>query len=161
MYCRKGGFYMRTYDAPSIAAYVINEYNNAGEKINNLKLQKIMYYIQARYLVDHGIPAFNNEIGKWKLGPVVEDLYHLYKNNKANDIIQPENRVNVRFNPDGIISIETVEDMVLEDDDREVIDGIIRATIGIDKFDLVDRTHRHTPWREQEENINAGVRMLK
>lgn len=44
---------------------------------------------------------------------------------------------------------------------REVIDSIIKATIGIDKFDLVDRTHRHTPWREQEENIIAGVRMLK
>lgn len=143
---------MKTYEVRDIAAYVIEEYNRRGAPISNFKLQKVLYYIQARYLVDYDIPAFYGVIEKWQLGPVVPEIYYLYKYNKANDIKEPEKICNIGFEEDGSINLEIVEYALIIEDDRLVIDGVITATIPIDKYDLMDMTRKHKPYLDWHEN---------
>jgi len=50
-----------------------------GHSVSNLKLQKILYFIQAEFLVVKGIPCFEEEIIAWGFGPVVLEVYHEYK----------------------------------------------------------------------------------
>lgn len=154
---------MKTYEVRDIAAYVIKEYNRRGAPISNFKLQKVLYYIQARYLVDYDIPAFYGVIEKWQLGPIVPDVYYLYKYNKANDIKEPETICNIGIEEDGSINFEIVGVAVINEGDRLVIDGVITATIPIDKYDLADITRKHIIWlswdRYTEKTVYTNAEM--
>ena len=76
-----------TKDAKSIARDLIVVYNQQIEEkvkkygiipeyIKNLKLQKLLYYVQAYALLIFERKAFNEKIIAWSYGPVVEEVYH-------------------------------------------------------------------------------------
>jgi uncharacterized phage-associated protein len=50
-----------------------------GDVITNLKLQKLLYYAQAWYLVNYRKTLFDDPIEAWDLGPVVRSLYSKWK----------------------------------------------------------------------------------
>ena len=62
-----------------IANYFIFLANTSGSFISNLKLQKLVYYAQAWYLVNYGVPLFQEDFQAWIHGPVIPDLYQEYK----------------------------------------------------------------------------------
>lgn len=69
-----------TMNALSVASYFVELANNTPENdLTNLKLQKLLYYTQGKYLAQTGEPAFNDKIEAWKYGPVVPDVYHAFK----------------------------------------------------------------------------------
>lgn len=47
--------------------------------ISNLKLQKLIYFAYATYLEKTGERLFPEKIVAYRYGPVVEEIYHLYK----------------------------------------------------------------------------------
>jgi uncharacterized phage-associated protein len=67
------------YDARVIADYVIAYYEKADWCISNLKLQKVLYFLQAEYLVSTGNKLFDDEIEAWGIGPVIPSVYREYK----------------------------------------------------------------------------------
>lgn len=67
------------YDVMDIARYVINYCIDIGKPISNLKLQKLLYYIQTAFLLDKGKSCFNGIITKWRHGPVVVDVYNEFR----------------------------------------------------------------------------------
>lgn len=62
-----------------IACYVIRLYNNYGYGITNLKLQKVLFYIQMYHLQTYGIPAFIDDIEAWRLGGAIRDVYNYFR----------------------------------------------------------------------------------
>jgi uncharacterized phage-associated protein len=60
-----------------------------GEAITHLKLQKLLYYSQGINLALTGKPLFAEDIKAWKHGPVVESIYHEYKDFGSNGIPAP------------------------------------------------------------------------
>lgn len=66
------------YDARKIADYVICYYENSGGLVSNLKLQKILYFLQAEYLVVKGKRLFEDEIEAWGCGPIIPSVYKEY-----------------------------------------------------------------------------------
>src|SRR5690625_479323 len=67
------------YRAIQIANYVIKTALERGKDITNIHLQKILYYLLASELVHTGSPLFDESIEKWRLGPVIPEVYHEYK----------------------------------------------------------------------------------
>ena len=63
------------YDVQLIARYVIHRH---ALPINNLKLQKILYFVQAEFLVAMNKACFNDDIEVWDHGPVVPAVYFQY-----------------------------------------------------------------------------------
>ena len=61
----------------------------SGDFISNLKLQKLVYYAQGFYLALHGKPLFSETIEAWMHGPVIPELYHLYKEYGSGPIPKP------------------------------------------------------------------------
>jgi uncharacterized phage-associated protein len=57
--------------ARDIAAYLL-----AGNALEPLELQKILYYSQAWHLVWEGAPLFSETIRAWDRGPVVGEVWH-------------------------------------------------------------------------------------
>ena len=63
------------YSVLDVAKYVIFYSNEKKYDISNLKLQKILYFIQAEFLVSENEPCFYEEIEAWNFGPVVPEVY--------------------------------------------------------------------------------------
>lgn len=67
-------------NALDVAGYFIRLANDTPEHdLTNLKLQKLLYYAQGKYLAETGNPLFADKIEAWKYGPVVADVYHAFK----------------------------------------------------------------------------------
>ena len=67
------------YSVILISIYIIYYCKHNNYSITNLKLQKLLYFVQAQFLVEKGKPAFNDDIEAWDLGPVVPRAYHYFK----------------------------------------------------------------------------------
>lgn len=112
-----------------IAKYIIAYCGYKGYSISNLKLQKILYFVQAEYLVATGMPCFREEIEAWDFGPVVPEVYREYK-----------------IFGSGNIPIFIIERNVLLDDG--LINGMVDECAKYTPSQLVEITHKQTPWME-------------
>lgn len=63
-------------DAMTIAKFTIDYANTAGFNVTNIRLQKILYYIQGYFLKKFGRPAFPQYIVNWGYGATIEDVYY-------------------------------------------------------------------------------------
>ena len=98
------------YKAKDVAAYIINKQVDDGCPISNLKLQKILYFVQAEFLVSKDEPCFDDIIEAWDFGPVIESVYNVYAVNGGNLIFSPS---------------ESTSGYRIKHNDRELIDGIL------------------------------------
>jgi len=101
--------------------------------ITNLKLQKLVYYVQGFHLALHNTLLFPDKILAWQYGPVVADLYQLYKTNGSN-VISPAD--DYSFTTE--LTAAQAELM------REVFDVYGQFSA----WKLRDMTHEETPWCE-------------
>lgn len=137
------------YSAIDIAKYIIWYCKRKGYFISNLKLQKILYFVQAAFLVSEGKPCFEEAIEAWDFGPVVPSVYHEFKIFGSADI------------PSAVCV--GAERAVLRSD-RPVIDEMIDDCGTYSASALVEITHNQAPWKNAYQkgrnNIisNAAIR---
>lgn len=148
-----------------VANYMIEYSNKKGYKINNLKLQKLLYFVNVRNILENGVPLFEESMEKWKYGPVVPDVYHEYKRFGAFSISTDEmieEYVEYSTNPFGEISdLEITEYKSQNVENTELIEDTLDALHNLDPFELVDITHAHTPWKKDEDRIMDGIQGIK
>ena len=105
-------------------------------EMSNLKLQKLLYFIQASSLHYLNQPAFADKIEAWQFGPVVPSAYYKY-----------------RFHFENLINHKEVED----EDLRELI-YVIHKNLGKkSSFDLVNLTHSYSSWKDTWNKEIGGV----
>lgn len=136
------------YDVLEVCRHVINYSNEKDYGISNLKLQKVLYFIQAYFLMskeDHS-PCFDDRIEAWDFGPVVPKAYHEYKRFGSGDIPTIESYLCI--DNENIWNIERIEfnDSILEDNDKKLIDDIVDKFSNYTATDLVSITHHQSPW---------------
>ncbi len=49
-----------------VANYIIEYSNNKNYEINNLKLQKLLYFVNVRNIVENDVELFSEKMEKWK-----------------------------------------------------------------------------------------------
>lgn len=140
-----------------VANYVVDKF-----EVNNLHLQKLLYYLQVNYMYDNdGELLFNDTIEKWKLGPVIPDVYHAFKENGPMIIQGPHKDMEIRFDETSQSYKINYEVARLNDDELiKKIDYYLESLMKYDKFDLVDKTHEHEPWKRDEWKINSGIKKI-
>lgn len=67
------------YQAKDVAEYILGYYGSRGIEIDNYKLQEVLYYLQANYLVLCQDSLFAEPIIAKYFGPIVEPVYSQYK----------------------------------------------------------------------------------
>src|SRR5690625_1779013 len=67
------------YRAMQIANYVVHLALKKRYDVTNLHLQEILYFLQAESLYRTKKPLFAENIEKWRLGPVIPEVHHEYK----------------------------------------------------------------------------------
>lgn len=64
-----------TVSAHDVASAVIDRLG----PMDTMRLQKLVYYVQAWHLARTGLPAFNEQIEAWRDGPVVRELFAIHR----------------------------------------------------------------------------------
>ena len=134
------------YNALTVAKYIIKRCNDTNRIISNLKLQKLLYFVQAEFLVTTTHACFPEEIEAWDFGPVVPEAYHEYKQYGSGDI--PTIESYIIFDENDIWNAKRVEfeDTTITDEDKALIKKVVDKFADYSATDLVSLTHRQSPW---------------
>lgn len=122
-----------------VANYILNRLGF----VSTMKLQKLVYYSQARSLVAADAPLFLEDFQAWANGPVCADLFVLHR---GRFIVGPGDLgLSVAENP--LTSLE-----------RASIDRTLSVLGEYDGNDLSNLTHSESPWRDARGDTPEGER---
>lgn len=100
--------------------------------MDNLKVNKMVYYAQAWSVIRNNRTLFDEEIQAWDYGPVVPSVYRTYKSCGRNPIAEPQ---------------ETFDERRLSSEDLELLIDVYRAYGKYTGKTLIDMTHApNEPW---------------
>ena len=135
------------YDVIDVCKYIINYSNAHKYSISNLKLQKLLYFVQANFLIKTNHPCFTDEIEAWDYGPVVPKAYYEYQIFGSSSIPEIKNTSHLEI-VDGRLKMVTKEYKdVIKADDKHYIDSVIDQFKLYTASDLVRLTHSQSPWK--------------
>lgn len=126
--------------ATELSNYIVAESYRRGMPITQLKLQKILYYIQGKYLALYRKPLFPENIEAWTYGPVVREVYVKYVSNGALPL-KPNNK---EIEP--CLAIE----------DKNCVDAVLDEKLSYSPSALVEMSHNEMPWLEHAEEVKNG-----
>lgn len=137
-------------NAITVARYVVNYSNEKGYGISNLKLQKILYFIQAQYLAftKEQKPCFPDRIEAWDFGPVVPVVYHEFKQYGNNSIPSVEYYLEVNKENFWASSMEPFSNDEVPNCDKKIINEVVDAFSDFSASNLVELTHQQAPWKK-------------
>ena len=72
--------------AQDVADYIIWSSHESGSFISNLKLQKLLYYVQAWHLAVFQRPLFPEKFQAWLRGPAIPEIYQRYQGYRWRNI---------------------------------------------------------------------------
>lgn len=117
------------FKAIELAPFVINWCNKNGFSITNLKLQKLLYFLQGEYSFLSGDKLIEDDFYAWQLGPVVPSVYYSYALYSSLPLPDQEMKIEIEEKCKNNIS--------------NILDKYARKTT----WDLVDLSHSQTPWK--------------
>lgn len=119
------------YKALDIAYKILKRATNedSGELISNMKLQKMLYYMQGFHLAYFGQPLFNDEIEAWMYGPVVPCVF---------DTFTSKGKIGIEYNGD-VIS--------LKEEEETLFDKVYDVYMQYSAYGLMELTHKERPWK--------------
>ena len=117
------------YDGLKIAQYAINWHLNNDKPITNLRLQKILYFLQGDYCAISGGRLISDEFYAWQLGPVIPSVYD-------------------KFSVYASMDLPKQPDIVINDlEDKDMIDEILENYSRYTTWELVGISHKQDPWK--------------
>ena len=147
------------YKVLDICRHIINYSDEKGYGISNLKLQKVLYFIQAYFVcfTEKKEPCFEENIEAWEFGPVVPVAYHEYKQYGSNEIPKINTVMEINFGKTFNFKIVPYDDSVISTQDKQVIDGLVEKFSNYSAATLVSITHNQSPWIEAYNNGKNSV----
>ena len=120
-------------DMMTVAAYIYGRYQREyNEKIDEMKLQKLMYFAQRESLIRTGEPMFEGDFYGWRFGPVLKELRTPYKDES--------------FSPD-------VTDADLEGA-LESLNEVFKAYAPKDSWSLSRLSHGEICWKRSRKGVS-------
>lgn len=114
------------------AAYIYNRYKDFyGTEIDEMKLHKLLYFVQRESIIQTGTPLFDATFWGWKYGPVIKEIRGLYK--------------------DGVLGHIPTE--FINPEDKQIIDLAFNFYAPKDTWSLSRLTHSEISWI----NSRAGI----
>lgn len=121
------------YNVLDVSQYVIKYSNEQDYGISNLKLQKILYFIQVYFLLEKDEPCFDDKIEAWDIGPMISAVYAKYRR-YANNNIPAENSKRVKYQA------------IITDADKQLINKVVDKFADRSVLGLTVLTQKQSPW---------------
>ncbi len=115
---------------------IIRTETDKGDIITNLKLQKLLYYLQGYNLAIFGEKLFDDNIEAWQYGPVVPTAYQQFKG----------------FGSAGLTLDESIVEIVLPESLNVLFEQVMTEYGQFGAVKLMKMTHEEKPWRETFKN---------
>ena len=119
------------YRALDVAEEIIAYSLKIKNPITHLKLQKLLYFVQAKFLLETPHPCFSDKIEAWAFGPVVPNVYKKYKKYSRSTLKTSNNYTRV-------ISLS----------DLKMIEEMVEIFKDWTPMAMVSLTHRQSPWKD-------------
>lgn len=137
--------------ALDVARYIIRYSNEQNYSTSNLRLQKLLYFVQAYYLAftpSHE-PCFREEIEAWDFGPVVPSVYCKFRSFGGSNI-PPDTNCYSLNDKDNFWSVREVpyDSDCISKRDKKLINDIVDKFRAYSTSELVKLTHNQAPWRK-------------
>ena len=126
-----------------VAKVLICKFNRENKKITQLKLQKLLYFIEAYYMANYDKDKlYNEEFNAWTYGPLCQKVYLKYKNFTNNPIYE-----------DSCDNLPNLGEEIMNSIEK------VCSTFGkLSVYDLVTLTHmKDSPWDKTEKNCDATI----
>ena len=117
-----------------------------GDELTNLKLQKLLYYVQGFHLALYDSKLLEEGVYAWEHGPVVPEVYHAVKQYGSNTIEAP-------------IALEHEEE--LEEEEMDLIGEVNEIYGQFSGWKLREMTHNESPWLETDKGEEITGDKLK
>lgn len=136
------------YSAMDVALYIIHYLNSEKYSVSNLKLQKLLYFVQGFFLCLKDEPCFEEKIEAWDFGPVIPDVYHKYKIFGSNSIPMTDYYEYIDYDGQDMIRIKKrkLDEIKFCEIDAKIIDMVLDQLKGYSATTLVNITHKQSPW---------------
>jgi uncharacterized phage-associated protein len=130
------------FSAKTVADWILWLAAQKGYRLSPMQLQKHLYYAQGYSLGMSGEKLFDDPIAAWEHGPVVAEVYHLFKNYGGNCILPPD-------------------DVKIPDDVYGVIDTVVSEKGQLSASALRNATHQETPYAGTPKNEEIDIQRLE
>lgn len=128
-------------DPRSVANVIIEEARSRGLSLTHLSLQKILYFIHGKYLIESGHPLMSGYFEAWPFGPVHPLIYDAFKDRGAEPLINPATKRDLISGR--TIAVEKPSDDSVSRFVRDIALPYLRLSPGR----LVDLSHaKESPW---------------
>lgn len=126
-------------NAIDVSAYILEQIGS----VTTMKLQKLVFYSQVRYLITTGNPLFSDEIQAWANGPVLPSLYRLHSG---------------RFMiGKGFLGSAGSADK-LSSSEKEAVQYVVKKLGALSGEELRGLSHEERPWLNAREGYSPGAR---
>lgn len=117
-------------DVNTVAAYLCSRYQAAhGERIDEMKLHKLLYFAQRESLIRTNEPLFEGDFQGWRFGPVLPAIREAYKNDAFAACNQDLG------------------------DDQAIVDYVFDAYAEKDSWSLSRLTHGEISWKRSRKGV--------
>lgn len=133
-----------------VAHLVVLAASQKGIGVTPLKLQKLLYYIQAWNLVYFNTPVFQEEPEAWVNGPVYRTVYDYYKDYQMFEFIKiaPEEKQQLDESV-----VQMMSNVGFTPEQQELFDEILSKYGKMASADLGLRTHNEDPWKNARNGL--------
>ena len=115
------------------------------EHLTNLHIQKFLYYAQGFHLAMHsGDPLFSEAIEAWPFGPVVPEVYEVYK-----------------VHGKGPVVTEPIDPQDHAPEIRELLEAVYETYGQFAAWKLTAMTHGEPPWKRTPSGQEISYQLLR
>lgn len=126
------------YNIFKIVEYVIKYSTSNGIPVNAFRLQIILYFIQAEFMVSKKIPCFNDKIEAWDFMPTIPTVYRKYQGAMWSTLF-PTNNMSV----ENEIATKDIKAI------NEIVDQCSHYSVAT----LAEITRNQTPWIKARNSV--------
>lgn len=138
---------MPEYNVIDVSSYIINYSNQINHPINNLKLQKLLYYVQAATLVETGRKCFNSKIIAWQFGPVIPEAYYYYEEYGRNNIPNQDGYKTIKLD-NKTLRMSYAQPVEIDYTIKRIIRNVVDSYLNItNPLELSKKARKEGPWK--------------
>ncbi|MEZ0180378.1 Panacea domain-containing protein ['Camptotheca acuminata' phytoplasma] len=118
-----------------VTNYLIRQIYTCQCQITNMKINKLLYYIQGYYVAKYDKFLFEEPIEAWMFGPVIPHIYGEF----FEFVDKP-------IDKDYICQGATNNEITQEA--KDIIEQVIQKYANLDAYKLSVQTHKESPWQQ-------------
>lgn len=139
------------FDVFRVSNFVIDTAKENNTKLTNLKLQKILFFLQGFYLHKYKTRLINGEFAKWQFGPVEKKAYNYFKSYDSSAIV--DDAFDFSVSTFEITIIPPISANEIGEAKFTDLKSELAKMLSIPAWKLVELTHNDPSWSNYESEI--------